>query len=515
MIDKKKIIENILKNKKSDIKEYGKAFAPTNIALCKYWGKRDEELNIPVTDSLSISLANLGTTTTISFAESEDSILLNNNLVDNDSIFYRRIVNYLDLFRPSIDTKFKVETSSNIPIACGLASSASGFAALAKATNNLFGWKLSEQELSILSRMGSGSAARSLWNGFVQWYSGSKADGMDSYAEPLAYSWPELRIGILLVDDRQKSISSRDAMRDCMQTSPFYSKWESTVHDCLESLHISLQNKDFWSFGQAIENNSMAMHALMMSSYPVIMYSQPETISHMRKVWQLRSEGIAVFFTQDAGPNLKLVFLEKDLSRIKQAFAMKEIIAPCEEQVVLVDQKDEQVGLCEKIQAHEQGLLHRAFSVFLLRKQGEVFQVLMQQRATSKYHAGGLWTNTCCSHPRHAETVIQAAQRRMHEELNFSESIQEIGSFSYKANFDNGLIEHEYDHVLIGVSLRENFNPNPEEVEQCKWINLEELRNDLQINPQKYTPWLPGVLEVMNKNWDKVTDIVTEVIIDD
>jgi isopentenyl-diphosphate delta-isomerase len=130
------------------------------------------------------------------------------------------------------------------------------------------------------------------------------------------------------------------------------------------------------------------------------------------------------------------------------------------EMIVLVDKNDNQIGLAEKMQAHEHGLLHRAFSVFIVRTNVNGYEILMQQRNSNKYHCGGLWTNTCCSHPRDQENIIQAAQRRLQEEMGLQIDLQEIGTFTYRAAFSNGLVEHEYDHVMLGFYKGEEFTVN-------------------------------------------------------
>lgn len=156
-----------------------------------------------------------------------------------------------------------------------------------------------------------------------------------------------------------------------------------------------------------------------------------------------------------------------------------------EEQVILVNEKDEPQGLMGKMEAHEKGLLHRAFSVFILNDQN---QLMLQQRAAAKYHSPLLWTNSCCSHQRDGENNIEAGQRRLLEEMGFSVSLKELFSFIYKAPFDNGLTEHELDHVMIGY-YNENPYINNEEVEAWKWMSLEEVSKDMVENPNLYTAW--------------------------
>ncbi|CAL2085423.1 Isopentenyl-diphosphate Delta-isomerase 2 [Tenacibaculum sp. 190524A02b] len=155
------------------------------------------------------------------------------------------------------------------------------------------------------------------------------------------------------------------------------------------------------------------------------------------------------------------------------------------EQVILVDEQDNPIGLMEKIEAHEKALLHRAFSVFTFNDKGEL---LLQQRAAHKYHSPLLWTNTCCSHQRDGETNIDAGKRRLQEEMGFVCELEEVFSFIYKAPFDNGLTEHELDHVMVG---RFNDSPviNKEEVEAYKWMSLEAVKEDIAQQPDLYTEW--------------------------
>lgn len=161
------------------------------------------------------------------------------------------------------------------------------------------------------------------------------------------------------------------------------------------------------------------------------------------------------------------------------------------EQVILVNEKDEQIGLMEKIEAHEKALLHRAFSVFVVNDHQ---QIMLQQRAHSKYHSPGLWTNTCCSHQREGETNIQAGKRRLREEMGFETELQELFHFIYKAPFDNGLTEHELDHVMIG---HYNGDPilNPHEVADFKWMTAQEIKEDIAYQPDLYTAWFKIIFE--------------------
>ncbi len=162
-----------------------------------------------------------------------------------------------------------------------------------------------------------------------------------------------------------------------------------------------------------------------------------------------------------------------------------------EEQVILVNENDEQIGLMPKLEAHEKGVLHRAFSVFIFNEKKEL---MLQQRALSKYHSPGLWTNTCCSHQRDGETSLEAGTRRLEEEMGFSVPLKETTSFIYRAPFDNGLTEHELDHILIG-----DFNGEPRinesEVANWKWMPLEDVRTDIGKNPDLYTAWFKIIFD--------------------
>ena len=162
-----------------------------------------------------------------------------------------------------------------------------------------------------------------------------------------------------------------------------------------------------------------------------------------------------------------------------------------EEKVVLVDLQDQQLGTMGKMEAHEKAVLHRAFSVFILNSNQEL---LLQQRAFGKYHSPGLWTNTCCSHQREGESNLEAGNRRMMEEMGMTVPLQELFTFIYKASFDNGLTEHELDHVMVGFSDEEP-KINTDEVASFKWMSLEALKKDLVKNPNDYTVWFAIIFD--------------------
>ena len=170
------------------------------------------------------------------------------------------------------------------------------------------------------------------------------------------------------------------------------------------------------------------------------------------------------------------------------------------QEVILVNELDEQLGTMEKMEAHQKAILHRAFSVFIFNSKGEM---LLQQRAARKYHSGGLWTNACCSHPNPGEDILAAAQRRLKEELGFTTYLKRAFHFTYKTSFENGLTEHEYDHVFTGL-YEDLIQPDKDEVSDYCYKTMEEIKNSLEIYPQKYTAWFhiafPQILKWMNSN---------------
>lgn len=322
-MNKATCVERILTNKLNDLhpKQNGIAFAPTNIALCKYWGKRNTELNLPMTSSLSIALPDKGAFTTVTLREHHDEIYLNGQQLSPGSTFVRRLIDYLNLFRQHQQWYVRVDIQMNIPVAAGLASSACGFASLAMALNDLFNWNLGTRELSILARLGSGSAARSLWHGFVEWHAGVHEDGSDSFASPLADEWPALRVGILSFSEQEKPISSRTAMQRTIDTSVLYQSWPKKVMNDMTFIKKAIHTQNIDLLGGTAESNALAMHATMLSSWPPVCYSLPETVAAMHQVWKMRAEGLPIYFTQDAGPNLKLLYLEQHEKEVMQMFS--------------------------------------------------------------------------------------------------------------------------------------------------------------------------------------------------
>src|SRR3990167_6682430 len=169
------------------------------------------------------------------------------------------------------------------------------------------------------------------------------------------------------------------------------------------------------------------------------------------------------------------------------------------EQVILVDENDNPTGVADKISAHRNALCHRAFSIFIFREK-PTLEILLQQRASHKYHSPGLWTNTCCSHPSPGEDTLAAGQRRLQEEMGIETMLKWAGKFHYIAHFDNGLIENEVDHVLIGSLVDPVFQVNPLEVQDYHWVNLSTLKEELTSLPEKFTPWLKQALVIAERS---------------
>ena len=307
--------------------ERAEAFAPANIALVKYWGKRDAELNLPVTGSLSLSLGGLGSHTELRPAARDAFILDGERLADGHPLAERGR-SFLDLFRTPECPGFAVATRNTIPTAAGLASSASGFAALVRALDRLFGWRLEPAALSILARLGSGSACRSVFEGFVEWRAGSAADGMDSLAAPLPERWPGLCLGLLVLCAGPKAVGSREAMRRTMESSPLYAGWPALVARDLEDVKGAIARRDFGRLGRAAEGNALAMHATMLAARPPVLYWREDSLAAIRRVQELRADGLALYLTMDAGPNLKLLFETGDRAAVESAFPPLQTVCP-------------------------------------------------------------------------------------------------------------------------------------------------------------------------------------------
>ncbi|OMH33932.1 diphosphomevalonate decarboxylase [Motiliproteus sp. MSK22-1] len=328
-MDKSQVIKRFLPANTPTPDDQAEAFAASNIALCKYWGKRDRELNLPINPSLSVSLADLGTRTRLTPIEGKkDKIRLNGKVVNGSSSFATKIVEFLDLFRSSKAARLQVDTHNSIPTAAGLASSASGFAALTKAINQLYGFDLDPAIQSAFARMGSGSASRSIFDGFVEWQMGVREDGMDSHAVPFEESWPEFRIGLLTLTEAEKTVGSRSGMQRTLETAHLYQSWPLQACADLEKLKQAIRDRNFEILGQTAEQNALSMHATMIASWPPLLYWQPESVATMQRIWQLRESGVCVYFTMDAGPNIKVLFEAGQQAVIEQTFPQVKVVSP-------------------------------------------------------------------------------------------------------------------------------------------------------------------------------------------
>ncbi|MFL2859290.1 MAG: diphosphomevalonate decarboxylase [Pontiellaceae bacterium] len=321
-------VKTILKNTSHSAQESGRAFAPANIALCKYWGKRNNVLNLPLNSSLSISLGKKGSFTEIKRSP-QDKFFLNERLMHPESDFSERLSIFLNLFREICRAPgFEVHTTNTIPTSAGLASSASGFAALVLALNDLTGWQLDKKNLSMLARLGSGSASRSIFNGFVLWNAGKRKDGLDSFSDPIDVTWSEFRIGILKTNFSEKKVSSRLGMKRTVETSPRYRNWPKQAEEDFVNIYKAVKNKDFNLVGLLAEKNALEMHATMREANPPIDYFTETTHSLIKRVQSLRNQGLPIYLTIDAGPNVKILFEEKYNDDVIKEFPDVYIINP-------------------------------------------------------------------------------------------------------------------------------------------------------------------------------------------
>lgn len=303
------------------------AYAPSNIALSKYWGKRDAALNLPLNSSLSISLGDWGTTTTVGPAE-RDTLIFNDKPLEPDAPAAAKIWRFVDHFAGPERAPLAITTSNTIPTAAGLASSASGFAALALALDGAFDTALAPETLSMLARMGSGSATRSFWHGFAAWDKGHATDGHDSHGRKVTAHNTTLRIAIAPVDTGPKAHSSRDGMNHTVATSPLFPAWPDRADADCAAIEAAVTDWDFKTLGTLAEANALAMHATMMAARPALTYLKPGSWQVLEALWQARAQGLEAFATMDAGANVKLIFEAASTADIAAAFPLAQIIDP-------------------------------------------------------------------------------------------------------------------------------------------------------------------------------------------
>lgn len=309
------------------------AIANANIALVKYWGKRNKELILPYNSSISMTCDGLHTKTTVEFSNEydNDTILINDEELKKDE---KDIMSHIERIRKmaNIKEKAKIVSESNFPVAAGLASSASGLAALTVAAAKASGLNLSERELTILARLGSGSASRSICEGFAEWHCGERSDGSDSYAETIAKKshWPEFRMIACIVSEAKKAVGSRAGMAQTVANCPYYEGWLKSIDTDLDNVRNGIRERNFTLVGSTAEYNALKMHATMMATKPAIIYWAPATVEIMHNVMLWREQGLESYFTMDAGPQVKILCLEKDLdelqSRLQELNSIKKTI---------------------------------------------------------------------------------------------------------------------------------------------------------------------------------------------
>jgi len=296
------------------------AVAHANIALVKYWGKRSVTKNLPAVGSVSLTLDALRTITTVHLGDSinEDALTLNGAEVSGKQL--DKISAFADLMAGSKRPHVKVSSNNNFPTGAGLASSASGFAALCKALNEACKLNLSDKQLSIFARQGSGSAARSVYGGFAEMKKGEDESGDNDYAVQLHdENYWDIRMIAAVVSATPKEIGSTEGMNRTARTSPFYNAWvESSISDISEMKDALLQ-KDFQKLGELAEHSALKMHGLALSANPSVLYWQSGSVESIHRVWGLRKRGIPAFITMDAGPQVKVITLPEYSNEVKRA----------------------------------------------------------------------------------------------------------------------------------------------------------------------------------------------------
>lgn len=292
------------------------ARAHTNIALVKYWGKRDPGLNLPAVGSLSLTLDRFFTTTSVAeLAGDEDLLLLDG--AEASPAERARVSRFLDLVRARAGggPRLQITSENTVPTAAGLASSASAFAALALAASRALGLRLEGRELSKLARQGSGSAARSLFGGLVLLHRGERDDGEDCFAEPLS-SPLDVRLVVARCGAGRKKLGSTEAMERTARTSPFYAPWVSTHPADLEEGRAAAAAGELARLGEVMERSTLKMHATGFGAAPPFWYLAPATLAVMERVQALRHDGLPCWFTMDAGPHVKVLCAAADAAEV-------------------------------------------------------------------------------------------------------------------------------------------------------------------------------------------------------
>jgi diphosphomevalonate decarboxylase len=296
------------------------ARANVNVALVKYWGKRDARLNLPANGSISITLDGLHVDATCAFGAGEGDAYSIDGApapAPDDA----RLRGFLDVVRreAGIEAPVRVATASGVPIGVGLASSAAAFAALALAASRAAGLRLEPPALSALARRGSGSAARSIFGGFVEWHRGVRDDGRDSIAEPLLdpAAW-DVRVVVAVTSAARKAVSSRDGMARAT-ASPFYPAWVELAGQDLAEARAAIRARDLEALGLVAERSALSMHAVGLAARPPLLYWRGATVECVHRVWALRAEGTPAFVTIDAGPQVKVLCAAADAAAVAAA----------------------------------------------------------------------------------------------------------------------------------------------------------------------------------------------------
>ena len=301
------------------------AYAHTNIALVKYWGKRDDGgrgLNLPAVGSLSLTLDRFGTETTVELAPGHASDALTLDGTSRSGAELGRVTSFLDLVRQAAGKSDRVHVSSrnDVPTAAGLASSASGFCALAFAASRAFGLTLDERALSILARRGSGSAARSVFGGFVQLHLGTREDGEDCFAEQVPAAL-EARLVVVRCATGPKEVSSTFGMGHAQRTSPYFPAWVATHPADLVDAHAALAHGDLAKLGEVMEHSTLKMHATTFAARPPFFYWTPTTLAALAAVREVRARGTGAWATMDAGPHVKVLCAPADAAVVAASLA--------------------------------------------------------------------------------------------------------------------------------------------------------------------------------------------------
>lgn len=297
------------------------ARAHTNIALVKYWGKENEELIIPANSSLSLTLDEFYTDTSVHFDESlsSDEVTLNGKVIEDE-----KITKFMDIIRKksNINAFARIESTNHVPTSAGLASSASAYAALAAAGSKAYGLNLSQKGLSRLARRGSGSATRSIFGGFAAWNKGTDDESSYGYSieDPVKM---DINMIAIILDNQPKKISSRKGMKISIKTSPYYQSWIKQTTADFQIIEEAIKENDFTTLGKTAELNAMRMHSLTLSSDPSYLYINADSLKVINMVKELRENDVECYYTMDAGPNVKIICQSDKISAITDKLSDK------------------------------------------------------------------------------------------------------------------------------------------------------------------------------------------------